>query len=595
MKEMVLRIYEIYKPFRKAILGLFCFNMLNQAMTLVSPVLYGKIIDAIISHKTMGYVMMLAVMALVMYLVNNALWYFRDRFEIKNLDYKVTQHISNITLAKVLSFSVGQHNNEHSGVKQSIINRGEGALKRLTSSIIYQLIPMMLRVLFTMATLFYMNGILGLTVLASIILFLGITILINRRMEDNLKKEQEMGHEAGKVHNEIIRNIGTVQINAQEKKMSAELEGKLVGMGNFGFEIWSRYYFLTTLRDLIVNFTRFAVIAIGVYLVYKKAYTPGSLVIFISWTSNALGQLESFGSLYRNFITNLVAVKKYFTMMDIEPEVKVIPNPVKPKKFSGRIEFKKVSFKYPVRSYLEDDEIKSDGKNSYEAVSDLSFIIEGGQRVAFVGHSGAGKSTLVHLILRAYDPDKGQIVVDGNDLRILDLKTYREAMGVVEQGVSLFDNTLRYNITFGLNGRGALVTDEELHEIAKASCIDKFFYRLEKGFDTIIGEKGIRLSGGERQRVGIARALIKNPQILLFDEATSNLDTENEASIRESITRASEGRTTIIIAHRLSTIKDADKIFVFDKGRLVGQGKHNELIETCDEYCRLINSQVVAV
>jgi len=168
-------------------------------------------------------------------------------------------------------------------------------------------------------------------------------------------------------------------------------------------------------------------------------------------------------------------------------------------------------------------------------------------------------------------------------------------VGMVEQNVTLFDNTIRYNILFGLNGKKEEVTDNELQEISKLSCMDQFYHRLEDGFDTIIGERGIKLSGGECQRVGIARALIKHPQFMIFDEATSQLDSANEELIHKAIDKASQGRTTIIIAHRLSTVKNADKIFVMDNGRIVGEGSHNELMSSCETYKNLVTRQLVTI
>lgn len=165
-------------------------------------------------------------------------------------------------------------------------------------------------------------------------------------------------------------------------------------------------------------------------------------------------------------------------------------------------------------------------------------------------------------------------------------------MGVVPQDISLFDNTLKYNIMFSASEK---IGESHLLEAVKMASLNEFVSNLEKGFSTVVGERGVKLSGGERQRVGIARALVKNPAILIFDEATSSLDTENEALIRESIEKASKGRTTIIIAHRLSTIKDADKIIVMEKGKVVGEGKHDELLKTCATYQRLINNQTVMV
>jgi ABC-type multidrug transport system fused ATPase/permease subunit len=263
----------------------------------------------------------------------------------------------------------------------------------------------------------------------------------------------------------------------------------------------------------------------------------------------------------------------------------------------GRIEFRDVSFSYVGRTgkdELNDEE--DDGgadKSDTPALTDISFVLEEGKRYAFVGRSGAGKSTLVGLILRAFDPQKGGIFVDGINVRDVDFRKLRQNIGLVPQDVALFDGTLRYNVTFGMNGSAETVTDEELDRVAKLSRISEFFGKLEDGWETMIGERGITLSGGQRQRVGIARALIKNPHVLIFDEATSSLDTVNEEEIRRSIRDASEGKTTIIIAHRLATVKDADEILVFDGGRLVGQGSHDELLRTSGYYRNLVSSQVI--
>jgi ATP-binding cassette subfamily B protein len=267
------------------------------------------------------------------------------------------------------------------------------------------------------------------------------------------------------------------------------------------------------------------------------------------------------------------------------------------------VQFKNVSFSYPKRRYLEsDDEDEQDSfdwsgsemknKQDTAALHSVSFSVPAGARAAIVGSSGAGKSTIVHLLLRAYDPDKGHILIDGVDICDVNLSQYRRQVGIVEQQVALFDNTLRYNICFGRNEDDPVLSDEELQRIARISRVDGFMHKLEKGFDTIIGEKGVKLSGGERQRVGIARALAKDPRILIFDEATSNLDTENEHLIQESMKDASKGRTTIVIAHRLSTVQDADQIIVLGEGKVVGIGTHKQLLRTCAQYKMLVKHQM---
>jgi ATP-binding cassette subfamily B protein len=223
----------------------------------------------------------------------------------------------------------------------------------------------------------------------------------------------------------------------------------------------------------------------------------------------------------------------------------------------------------------------------------VSFRIKAGETVAIVGHSGAGKSTIITLLLRGYDPKSGRVVIDGRDLRELELRSYLEQVGYVEQQVELFDESLSMNIFFGVPDAKRTDAEARLESVLKASRIDQFLPRLgEKGLDTIIGERGVRLSGGERQRVGIARALIKDPRVLIFDEATSSLDSENEALIHEAIHEALKGRTGIIIAHRLSTVRDADNIIVMKEGRVLGTGKHRTLLSTVPTYRSLVEHQL---
>jgi len=259
---------------------------------------------------------------------------------------------------------------------------------------------------------------------------------------------------------------------------------------------------------------------------------------------------------------------------------------------AGDIEFQNLSFKYP--------------KGENNVLENLSFKINHGEKVAFVGYSGSGKTTIIQLLLRAYDYNIGDIKIGNVSLKEMSANSLRENIGYVEQHVDLFDDTIKNNILFGLKDEKILEKIEKenqnidtnfenniLETLARKARIDQFYHRLgEKKFDTMIGERGIKLSGGERQRVGIARALIKNPDILIFDEATSSLDAENETYIKEAIDEASHGRTTIIIAHRLSTIINADKIFMMSHGKILAEGTHNELLKSCKEYKDLVEAQM---
>ncbi len=590
MKPLALKMSEIYRPFKRPIVIMFAFLVSSQILSLVSPFLYGKVIDAIIARDEINVVMGLACLSFLVYILRDSvLAYYKDKFELNYLDFTVSEHIANTTLQKIMGFSVGQHNSQNSGLKQSIINRGQSSLQQLTQLILWRVLPMALQLTLTMMVLLYLNAALGLIVLLSMILLSAATVYINLSLDKEMGRWQDIDNDNYKLHAEILRNMELIKINSQEERMSAEYDSGLKNFAAVGRELWQKHSFYSSIRSFILSASKIAVIIVGILQVYRGDYTPGYLVFFLSLSSSAFGNLDNIREIHRSFLRFYARVKKFFELLEIEPDVKVLKKPVRLEKVQGGIEFQNVFF-----VYQREDQKSADEKK--DTLLDINLKINPGEKVALVGHSGAGKSTIASLILRAHDPISGEILIDGKELKSLDLAEYLKQIGSVEQNVSLFDKTIRYNILFGLDQKRAEeITEDELKEAAEAACIDNFFYRLENGFDTVIGEKGIRLSGGERQRVGIARALIKKPKILIFDEATSSLDTKNEELIKKAIDKASKGRTTIIIAHRLSTIKDVDKIFVLDHGRLVGQGAHDELTQSCEAYRALISNQVVTI
>jgi ABC-type multidrug transport system fused ATPase/permease subunit len=299
----------------------------------------------------------------------------------------------------------------------------------------------------------------------------------------------------------------------------------------------------------------------------------GNIYAVWTWLNDIFSNIRTLTQALRNIPLRFVELEKYLDIIDKNPEFE---ENGKENFKNGNITFENVSFKYP--------------KGEDAVIEDLNIEIPEGKKVAFVGFSGSGKSTIIKLLLRVYDWKDGNIKIGGISLRDMDAKKLRKNIGYVEQHVDLFDSTIKENILFGLEDKN--VKKEHLEEVVHKARIDQFFHRLgEKGLETMIGERGVKLSGGERQRIGIARALIKNPEVLIFDEATASLDTENEKYIQEAIDESSKGRTTIIIAHRLSTVQNADIIFVMDKGKIVGEGTHNELKENCEEYQRLIKAQ----
>ncbi|MDI9355099.1 MAG: ATP-binding cassette domain-containing protein [Cyanobium sp. MAG06] len=274
---------------------------------------------------------------------------------------------------------------------------------------------------------------------------------------------------------------------------------------------------------------------------------------------------------------------KYLNLLDIETEF--LEGGDKP--FSnGDIEVNNLSFSY------------NDNDDRNATLHNISLTIPQNKRVAFVGHSGSGKSTIIKLILRAFDYDNGSIKIGGAELKDLDIIDFRQHTGYVQQHVELLDDTLKNNLLIGVDDKTmrklikSNKLDYLLDKVCKIAKIDQFYNRLgDKGLECIVGEKGVRLSGGEVQRVGIARAIIRDPEILILDEATSSLDSINEHFITEAVDAVSKNRTTIIIAHRLSTIIKSDIIFVLSKGNIVGQGTHNTLLKSCPEYKELVEHQ----
>ena len=595
------KVYRIYYPFRFQMLGVFAFIGVMQGLALMGPLLQGRTIDVIAKHQSIRSAFVLAGLSFgIMFLRGVVIMYWREKYENKYLDFQIPRHVNYVTLESMLGFSLGQHISENSGLKQSVVNRGKNALTTIAPTILFSIFPTVSVVVIMIVALMYWSPPIGLAVLTGAGLFTIAAIRTSNKMGTDLDKLEKRFNENAKFQDEVVRNADLVITNAQEKRTLEECDENLAKVQEFQMSIWEKYLNIAVERNIIIGLTRLAVSVLGIIYVYQGRYSIGTLVVFWSWSSNALGEISMVGNLHRSFMRDYASIKKYFTMLDMKSDVPVVANPILLEPFKGDIEFRNVTLSYKRRDLkLDEDEEEetsepksSDQKQISPALENVSFTIPAGKRVAIVGESGAGKSTLVYALMRGQDPDDGQILIDGQDLRLLDLESYRRNIGYVPQQVPMFDRTIGYNITFGLE-KEVEVTEEMMDRAAKMSCVDRFFNRLEKGYETLIGEKGIKLSGGERQRVGIARALIKNPKVLIFDEATSNLDSENESMIRESIEAASAGRTTIIIAHRFSTIRNVDKILVFDKSRLVGEGTHEHLLATCSKYQALLRHQTV--
>ncbi|MBM15442.1 MAG: ABC transporter ATP-binding protein [Nitrospina sp.] len=306
----------------------------------------------------------------------------------------------------------------------------------------------------------------------------------------------------------------------------------------------------------------------GGYQVMSGATTPGELAAFFLYALIVAGPIGTFIRLYTQIQEASGAIRRVYEILDTVPAIENPENPVFLKNIVGRIEFENVFFSY---------------RDESEILQDISFVVDPGQTVALVGPSGAGKSTVIKLLHRFFDVRQGSIRLDGHDIKDLDRKSFLSQIALVPQETLLFGGTVKENILYGKLD----ATDPELEEAARKANAHDFIVALERGYETIVGEKGAKLSGGERQRIAIARAILKDPKILVLDEATSSLDNRSEALIQDAIDKLMKNRTTFIVAHRLSTIHKADQIIVLEKGRIVETGQHEELMNNKGLYYNL--------
>ena len=307
----------------------------------------------------------------------------------------------------------------------------------------------------------------------------------------------------------------------------------------------------------------------GNFVVSDAAMTGEKLILFIVIFARIIPPAQSIVSSYYTIQKGMASADRIFRVIDEDEVIEEAKEPVSKNTFDDKIAYSHVHFSY-----------REDGNE--EVLSDINFTLEKGKTVALVGASGSGKSTIVDLLPRFYDVKEGQILIDGIDIRKLKISDLRSIFGIVNQDITLFNDTVYHNIAFGKEG----VTREMVEEAAKTALAHDFIMEMTEGYDTVIGDRGMMLSGGQRQRLSIARAVLQNPQVLILDEATSALDTESEYIVQQSLQRLMEGRTTIVVAHRLSTIRRADEILFVQGGRIIERGSHDELIALGGEYAK---------
>ena len=394
-------------------------------------------------------------------------------------------------------------------------------------------------------------------------------LLVGRRTRKLSERAQEQLGEAGAVLQETLSAVRVVKAFGREE-YETQRYASAIGHAFGALVAAARLRSFFEAAMTTVGFGAVAVVLwAGGREVLAGRLTPGGLISFLFYLVMLVGPLQTLGSLYGQFQQALGGATRIFALLDIVPAIVDAPDAYALPPVRGRVEVQDLSFAY--------------GEDRPLVLRDVDLVAEPGQTVALVGPSGAGKTTLVSLLPRFYVPTAGRILVDGHDIAGVTAHSLRAAMAIVPQETTLFGGTVRENIAYGRIG----ASPQEIEAAARAANAHDFIMALPDGYDSVIGERGVKLSGGQRQRVAIARAILKDPRVLILDEATSALDNESEGLVQEALERLMVGRTTLVIAHRLTTVENADKIVVLDQGRVVEEGTHADLLARGGLYHRL--------
>jgi ATP-binding cassette subfamily B protein len=570
-------LWSFLTPFKKLIVSIFSFILLISALDLVKPYVLKLLIDALydFSNINLNFLLWLILLYLGTDQIRSVMQYFNDRFILRLL-VKLEYYLGIKAQAKLLELSLSYHEQENTGSKIVKIERGIDRISTLINNISWEVGPTLVQFVFTLVALFWANWLIGLSFLFFAPLFIFVTYWANARMHP-VRKEIYRSYEkaSGKMAQSII-NINAVQSFVQEKRELSDFDQIKSYIRDNENKQWSWMIKIGLGRNLIVDIGRATVLFLGVYLTYIGNISVGTLIFTFTLSEKAYASLYRLSRFYDRMEEGREGVSRLLKLLGAKTEIIEKEGAIELKKLEGNIEFKNTAFVYR--------------QSPLRALDDISFKITAGSTVALVGPSGGGKTTVVKMLYRHYDPISGEVLVDGHNLKDLKINSYRQFLAIVPQEVEIFDVSVRDNIAYA----NINASQKEIEAAAKIANAEEFILKLDKKYDTMVGERGVKLSGGQRQRLGIARAILANPKILIFDEATSNLDSQSERLIQEALAKLSKNRTVIIIAHRLSTIRRADKIIVLEKGKIVEEGSHLQLANVSGGlYAKLLKLQAM--
>ncbi len=613
------RVLSYSRPYRWYIVGILALILITTGMSLLMPLVLRDLIDRTIPTGNVHRLLLLALALLFIPGVNGLVNIIQRRLNAR-VGEGVIYDLRVALFARLQRMSLHFFTHTKVGELMSRLNNDVVGAQNAISSTLVNIVTNAIQATAVLAVMLALEWRLTLVSIVILPLF----ILAARRLGSSLRDAARQGLEANAQMNAMANetlNISGALLVKLFGRTDVEVERFAAHAGRVR-DIGIRRAVLGVIFFVIVGLLSAVgtalVYGIGGYLVIQKAFTIGTIVAFGAYLGNLYGALQGLANAPVDFATSMVSFERVFEVIDLPADIPERPDALTLQDVRGELVFDDVSFRYELgtgnllnevqrygqmdrveaalsgrksrsgeREIAEGEESSRHNQAREDALEHISFSAEPGQLVALVGPSGAGKTTLTYLIPRLYDPTAGRAMVDGHDLRDVTLDSLTAQIGVVTQETHLFHDTIRTNLLYARLD----ASQDDLEAAARAANIHDFIVSLPEGYDTIVGERGYRLSGGEKQRVALARVILKDPRILVLDEATSSLDSESEALIQEALKRVMAGRTSIVIAHRLSTILAADLILVMDRGQIVERGSHAGLLAQHGLYAHLYETQ----
>jgi glucan exporter ATP-binding protein len=568
-------VWEFLKKYKKRVFFIALIAIMGSFISAVIPYIYGRLVDIAIS-ESLNIQLIGAI--LFFWLILSLLGDWSSRFTQTQGSYIAIDSYNDLLLqtsGHILDLPLSFHKRKKMGEIIRRVYRGADYLETIINQVVFNVGPNFLTVLGALIIMTLVEWRLTLLLFIILVLYSLVSIWKTKpiiKIQKRMNKAYERAY--GDLYDSIL-NIQTVKSftneETEKKKMAKDFRDRAARQSKSFMDSWRQ---LDAWQQTIFSLGFIFVFGGAIFFLKEGAITTGQLVMFIGYISLAYRPFGMLANDYRIISTGLAAIQRAVKLLRVVPEP--YQEEKKLKDIKGKIEFINVSFGYQ-------------GKQN--VLREISFKVKPGQMVALVGESGVGKTTLVDLISRYYIPKQGKILIDGQDISEVNLESLRKNIAIVPQEVTLFNDTIKNNIRYGR----PRATDREIIEAAKAAHVDEFVRKFDKKYDQLVGERGIKLSTGQKQRVAIARAILRDPKILILDEATSSLDTATERLVQEALARLIKGRTTFVIAHRLSTIQKADLILVLEKGRIVEEGEHQELISKGGVYKKLCELQSTIV